>query len=343
MTNWKNFINIINELIKKTGNYKNELNIFQQYLKDEKLQEKVFDLNVSDVRGYFLYCFDKEKIGAINTLNTHIISLRTLFSFLEEKKYNFRELNGLISNTNFREEMGELLQESLKKSIIDTDLLNTILRKLEYYIYTNISKNFKGINDKKRFFNVMISSLYIKLSLILPLKTNEMINLEICDIKNLNNRSIEYNGVVVKLPNSLRKQIIETVIYAEENYDIKYLAEDRLFNFLFKAIGCNKPVASNVNSVLLKVYSELKINKMLEKKEGKSRDRYVYPPESYKATAILSMLNNGVNIVYLKKLTGLDISTLLTNYDYDKKIDDLDVASIDINNGIVKSNYYTYL
>lgn len=55
------------------------------------------------------------------------------------------------------------------------------------------------------------------------------------------------------------------------------------------------------------------------------------------------MLNNGINIVYLKQLTGLEISTLLADYDLEMIKSDIDVKSYNINSCIVNSSYFTYL
>lgn len=62
-----------------------------------------------------------------------------------------------------------------------------------------------------------------------------------------------------------------------------------------------------------------------------------------KKTAIFEMLNNGVNIVYLKQLTGLDIGTLLADYDVEGIKADVDIKSYNINSSIVNTEYYAYL
>jgi len=55
------------------------------------------------------------------------------------------------------------------------------------------------------------------------------------------------------------------------------------------------------------------------------------------------MLRNGTDVLALKQLTGLDFLALIKNYDLDIKIENLDVKSTEINCGIVKTNYFTYL
>lgn len=53
------------------------------------------------------------------------------------------------------------------------------------------------------------------------------------------------------------------------------------------------------------------------------------------------MLRNGVNIVYLTKLTGLDEKALLVDFDYDT-LNDWDVSR-NINNSLLACGYYEYL
>lgn len=54
-------------------------------------------------------------------------------------------------------------------------------------------------------------------------------------------------------------------------------------------------------------------------------------------------LNNEVNIVYLKQLTGLDISTLISDYNLEDLKANIDIKSHNINSGIVNSAYYPFL
>ena len=87
-----------------------------------------------------------------------------------------------------------------------------------------------------------------------------------------------------------------------------------MFIFLYNAIG-KKVTPSTITAELQKLYKELKMYELLETYKSGTKNVSLYPLESYKKTAIYEMLNNGVNIVYLKQLTGLEISTLLADYD----------------------------
>ena len=81
---------------------------------------------------------------------------------------------------------------------------------------------------------------------------------------------------------------------------------------------------------------------MLEKVSGGKRDKYnIYPAGSYKKTAIYKMLNNGANIVYLEKLTGLDTKTLLSDFVFDN-LNERDIET-NINSSLLQCEYYEYL
>ncbi|MDB2151177.1 hypothetical protein [Clostridium butyricum] len=342
MTNWENFCKMVDGLFKTNSAYENEIGIFKKYLQTEKLQDNVFNLNTTDIDNYFEYCFNNAKIGSGSTLTAHFSALKTLFNYLENKKMNFKTLNGYINTSGVKEKLTEQFKESLKTSIIDNKLLEKILYSFDEYIDSNITKNITGINPKKRFLNVLVGRIFIKISLIIPLKVNEVINLPLYNMKDKKNRNIKHNEIIVKLPNSVRIQIIQTINYIEKNCNIMYDNNEKLFEFLFKALDV-KFDTSTISGILIKAYDELNIEEMMKRKESGVKTRSVYTSESYKTTSILNMLKNGTDILALKQLTGLDFLALIKNYDLDEKIMNEDIKSTEINNGITNTNYYVYL
>ena len=75
--------------------------------------------------------------------------------------------------------------------------------------------------------DVIIARLFIKLSLLLPLQTGQIIDIKLGDVRSTQFREIIHNDVKVKLPNNLRKDIINSVNYAEMKYRVKYSTEDK--------------------------------------------------------------------------------------------------------------------
>lgn len=341
MSNGERFRALVDELLKESPQYRNEITNFLNYLRDRMLEDKVFNLNVNHIDNYFVYSYDT-KIGSVPTLTTHISALKLLFDYLIRNEFDFKSLYAYISTAGYKEKLSKQLEKSFKKPVIDTTLLNSILYKMDNHIMNNISKGYKGVNDKKRFLEIMIARLYAKLNLIIPLKPSEMLDLRIYNVEDSSTRTITHNAIDIKLPNNIRNEIIQTINYVKREYNKIYSENNKLFHFLYGALD-KIPSPSIVSDSFIKTYTELGITEMLKQRPGGKRDKFIYPPETYKIKAIISMLNNGTNIVYLKKLTGLDVKALLSNYDIEKELHNNEIISININNGIVNSEYYTYL
>lgn len=177
---------------------------------------------------------------------------------------------------------------------------------------------------------------------MIPLKASEIITLQIGDIKSESFREIKYNNITIKIPNGVRAEIISTVNFAEMHYNLKYDNSISLFEFLYKATNL-RPSTMKISETLIRAYKVIGASALLETYKSGTKNISLYPPESYKKTAILEMLNRGVNIVYLRQLTGLDINSLISDYDIDSTVSDVDVKSYNINSGTINTDYYAYL
>lgn len=332
----KEFRRLVEEMLDIDSQYDNELNAFVEYLIKQDLLDKCFDLSLRDVDKYFDSLIGT-RMGVPSTLNAHIAALSNLFEYLIKKNYNFRHLLGYINTDKFRTEYIEKLEAGSQKKIIPMDILKELLYRMDLYFQ---EKNGKKTNNK--YYHLLIARLYIELSLIIPLKPGELIEIKLGNIRGREFRKIIYNSIYIHLPNNVRKHVIETVDFAEEHYNVKYTSEDTLFGFLYRAIkkGVNP---STITGELQKMYRKINMSELLETYKSGTKNISVYPVESYKKTAIYAMLNNGVNIVYLKQLTGLEISTLLADYDLKGIKADIDVKSYNINCSLINTDYFTYL
>lgn len=341
MNNKINFKNLLNDMLSKDDKYSNELTIFHNYLIEHELIDRVFDLTINEIDDYFDSLYTG-KVGFKATLTTHISALKALFNHLISNNYNFRSLLAHISTKHFRMQAEERVKDGVKKGIIPMELLKSTLYKMDEYIIINSNKEFTGIQEERRYYYVMLACLYAKLSLLIPIKAKEMLIKSIGDIKNSTIRHIEHQGIIINIPNGLRQQIIKTIEYAEEIYKITYSPEQPLFEFLFKAI-VTKVTTSSLATAFEKAYEEVGEYKMLEKCPNEIKDKYTYPAESYKSTAICELLKNGVDLLYLHQLTGLDHNSLLANYDENVIHGLVDIKSKNINSSIINSGYFTYI
>lgn len=332
---------VISEIINEKS-YENEINIFIGYLRLNSLEDKVLKLTTTNIDDYFEYGIKEDKIGSISTSVAHINALKTLINKLDKRGYNNHALLGYLESTEFINQIKSRLSLNSEKEIIGIPLIQSTLFKIDTYIKENYHKEGLSSNKKTRLLKMMVASLYIKLSLIIPIKLSEMLKLNVGDVRSSGFRSITYNGVVIKITNNLRKQILETIEYFENEFNQKYVEEDRIFKFLISKYS-KTVTTTDISSALESSYKELNIIELLKKKKIGVKYMSAFTAESYKKSALAYMLRNGVNVVYLKKLTGLDISTLIGNFNLEENIIIDDVVSVDINKALITTDYYTYL
>lgn len=335
METGREFVRLLNKMLSEDPQYDNELNTFLQYLKRENLLDKCFDLSLHDIDEFFDSLIGV-KMGVLSTLHIYIAALSSFFEYLLKENHNFRNLLGYIGSAKFKEKYINKLEEGSQKKIIPIDILQKLLGKMDCYF----SQQNKKSTDKR--YHLLIARVYIELSLIIPIKPGDLLKLKVGKIKNITVREIVYNHISVKLPKTVRTHIIEIIDIAEAHYHAKYSEEEELFVFLYKAIG-KKVNPSTITGELQKLYRELEMDELLQTYKSGTKNISFYPLESYKKTAIFEMLNNGVNIVYLKQLTGLELNALLADYNLEMMKSDVDMKSYNINSGIVNTAYFTYL
>ena len=191
-----------------------------------------------------------------------------------------------------RQRLSNKVDRTVSKKFISEELLQKILVTIDEYIENNSGLEAKGNHEESFYLDVIIARLFIKLSLLLPLQTGQIIDIKLGDVRSTQFREIIHNDVKVKLPNNLRKDIINSVNYAEMKYRVKYSTEDKIFEYLYSCEN-KKGQREGINRTLPRVYEGLGLVEMLEKVSGGKRDKYIYPAGSYKKTAIYNMLNNG--------------------------------------------------
>lgn len=336
MKNGEHFKELVKNLIKKDSKYDNELNIFVNYLVSNGLIDNCFDLSTRDMDKYFESLINV-KIGSPSALNAHIAALTSLFEYLMNEKFDFRSLHGYINMNSFRDKYLKKIDVGSKKEIIPKEILIDVLNKIEIYYNSHIEDN-----PSNKFYHFLIARLYVKLSLLIPLKPIDMAKLKIGDIRDKNFSEIQYNEIFIKVPKSVKDNIIETIEYAENQYQIEYHEDEALFEYLYKVVNM-KPHSNTISDCLKKLHKIIGATEMLITYKSGTKNMLQYPVESYKKTAIFEMLNNGVNIVYLKQLTGLDIGTLIRDCDIDDLKSNIDIKSQNINNGIINSSYFSFL
>ncbi len=337
--NYERFNVLVEEFLKSDDRYKKQIERFRNYLEEYNLTEKVFNLYDFNMDEFFEYAI-KRSIGTESQLVSHIAALKALFNFFIDNNLKFSDLNGHINNPAFKERYKEKVDKVRNKGVLSIEMINKVLHTIDLYTEEHKNTTFKKKKDETVFYDILIVRLFVKISILIPLKTTQILELIIGDVFNKNWRSIVYNNVEIKVPNNLRKDIINTLNYVINKYGIEYNPQESLFGFLYCCIG-KKNNTDNINSSFPRVYNALGLNEMLETVLRGKKTTFLYPAESYKKTAIVNMICNGVNVVYLTKLTGLDIKTVLADLDYDELVNG-DVNR-NINNSLIACGYYEYI
>ena len=97
---------------------------------------------------------------------------------------------------------------------------------MDYYF----SKDHGKSQDK--IYHLLIVRVYIELSLIIPLKPRDLLEIKVGELRNEAVRTIVHNSISIQLPKSVRTHIIESIDFAEKQYNAKYSEKDSLFIFL---------------------------------------------------------------------------------------------------------------
>lgn len=338
-SNFERFNMFVKDFLQDDNKYKLQIENFQNYLVEYKLTDRVFNLYESNIDDFFEYAIEKN-IGTKSQLVSHIAALKSLFNHFIDENWKFSELNGYISNPAFKEKYSHKVDEVRNKDILSIEMINRVLKTMDSYISNKENGDFRNKSEEAVYLHVLIARLFIKLSLLLPLKTSQILEIQLGDVFKDDWREMLWNDVKVKVPNNLRKDILYTLEYVHTKFRKKCTEKDKIFELLYSCEG-KKNSTDIINTTFPRVYKRLKLTEMLETTLKGKKNSYRYPAESYKKTAIINMLSNGVNIVYLTKLTGLDAQALLVDFDYGN-LNDWDVSR-NINNSLLACGYYEYL
>lgn len=202
-----------------------------------------------------------------------------MFNYLIDNNQKFSDLNGYISNPAFKEKYYHKVDEVRNKDVLPIEMINKVLKTMDSYI---LNKNdFKNNSEEAAYLHVLIARLFIKISLLLPLKTSQILDIQLGDVYNDDWRELRYNKVNVKIPNNLRKDILISLEYIEKKFDKKYTETCKVFELLYSCEG-KKNTTDSINLTFPRIYKRLQLKEMLETTLNGKKINYIYPAESYK-------------------------------------------------------------
>lgn len=318
---------------KGTKKYENEIHIFLSYIEEKGLEDKIYVLTKENIDDYFIFCIENNKLNSKNTLNTHISALKCLLDHMITEKFKYDELLGYISTQDFKAKIAKKLNDAKSKDLILDDTLKKTLILLDTYIENNEFDKLGSDTQKDKYLKVLFARIYIKLNIIIPLKVSEMIELSFEDFSE-SFRKIKINDIIIKIPNSLRRDIEFTLNFIKTRYNKNINNNYSFFQYITSPLS-DELSTSCISQWFYTVFNTLEIDELLE--NCKSR---CFTVEKFKKTAISSLINNDIkNIVYLSQLTGLSLETLKTECLNEWEND----MSHMLNSEICKTEFYSYI
>jgi hypothetical protein len=327
----KNIISLVDRLIvdmkeyKNKKRYDNEIAIFINYLTEKKLLKSILYLTRDNIDDYFIDCKYKNKLNSTSSLNTHISALKWLFEQLIKHNYNFDDNLGYISTKSFKTKIAMQLNGAKVKELISSDDLTILLQILD---------NTENLHNTNNYSKLQFVRLYLKLNLLIPLKVTEMLNVKFHQFSE-DFRQIEINDITVRIPNSLRIEILEYLDGINRTLGQTYNHSECFFHFLASKVTRKKYLdTGDVSRWFFTAFKAVGLTDYIKDSNSSS-----FAVERIKKSVIFCLINQGCNLMYLSMLTGLTIDSLIKEY----SIDDIDEISESINISLFKTNYYNYL
>ena len=331
--NEKNIMDKWSELyLKEENRYRNHVVKYINYITSISKADKPTNITIEDVVGSIGYYNHLGKINTEKSMENHLESVKAFYKYLVGKSYTLDVFSSISDYQEFKARIIEQfnLKEVKERESFEDGIIREILERLDYYFETNLLKDLKSINVTKRFFHYLVLRIFIKLTLVAPAKKGVICNLKKCDFDS-DFRSLSVNGVNIVIPNSLRRDLRNSIEYvkefksrglSDEDYLFKFLDEDNFQNTDLNAWFCN----------FLKEYDIIDI----------PEEKSTYSVEAIMNTAIYNMVRNSVNPALIARINGTSISNLEKKY-YKSELGQIDDIDKLINYAISKNDYYSYI
>lgn len=339
MENWKS------EYLTTDSKYDNHVNKFIEYLNLAEVNKSNTPAHISieDIESCIAYYNKIGKINSVNSMANHLEAVKAFYTYMIRKGYINFDIFQNIDYAEFKENL--TIRYSLKspkeRERFEDEIICEILNCIDNYFsitqYSNLSEK-----KKLQYINRISLRLFIKLGLIAPAKKNVLLKISVKDFDN-DFRILLINDVKIRIPNSLRNNIISALNFRKSISSIDYDDNTPLFNYLIYGEKENSlkrhkyTLDTKFNEWFcgfLKQYDILDI----------PCERRTYSVEAIMNTTMYNLVKSGANPYYISKVSGITIGTLENKYykekDCIKYIIDIDK---EINYEIAKSDYYNYI
>lgn len=326
-----------NEYIKQDGKYKKDVELYIKYIIKINKHNKPTDITKDDLTNSVKYYNKIKKIGTQNTLQRYISAIKAFYKFLvDERLQEDLFLKHYITSIgDYINEISSLSDISFKeissREPLPDEILCDLLDKLNSYNYEALSK----CNPQKRdwYYKYKMLRIFIKITLIAPVKKNKITNIKLQDI-DLDNRILSLNGYFFEMTNGLYRDINDYLLERNEYNCENNVADDYLFMHSNKT---NKITDGDLNWWFGEFLHE---NEIMDIEVSKNK-KYTCTIEPIMNSALYSMIKNGTNLEIISKINNCTVATIAEKF-HIKLNDDESINKL-INNEIKKNFYYKYI
>lgn len=320
------------------NNYKKQVTSFIKFLKtpqSNKISQAAL-LTEADI-DQFIGC--SPQINSIDTMASYLEGLKSFDDFLLSKGYNIKYIIPRGEQyADFKKRLAEkyCFKERVERDYLPSKDIQRILNSLdEYFMKTQyVALNKEG---KERFIYWLCLRVYIKLSLLAPAKKSKLLELTFNNFDS-QFRTVTINDIVIKIPNGLRYNILQSLDIIAKESGVMWKLEDCFFEYFTTAVKLKKGlIGTALNTKFCKYLKDYKLLDIDDEKTS-------FSLEILSNSTIYQMIQNGTNPYYISQITGISIGQLASKY-YSriKEISNKISAETEINKSIAGCDYYQYL
>lgn len=326
------------EFIANDSTYKRQVGSFIRFLKSPQ-SNKIKQAALLIEKDVDQFIGSSSQIKYIETMASYLEGIKSFDDFLIAKGYNDKYIIPRGEKyTKFKKELSAKysLKERIERESLPSTDIKAILDSIdEYFRKTNYDS--LGSEAKERYIYWLCLRVYIKISLLAPAKKSKLLKVVFKDF-DLEFRTITINGILIKIPNGLRYNILESLEFISNLSKTTWKSTDYFFEYYtIEVKGKKDIIGTTLNAKFCKY---LKDNDLLEIESKKTS----FSLEVLSNSTIYQMIVNGTNPYYISQITGISIGQLASKY-Y-SKIEDISCevsAESEINKSIASCDYYQYL
>lgn len=340
---WRGFVKIDQliegYLVEYGDKYKTNISHFHRYLKEIGKTDKLNAITIEDVKNYVGYGKAKGIIHTSKTMEYHLESIKDFYKYLTEKGI-FNSIFSSVVYNHFKQDLQKFydLKEVVPRGIFSDAEIDKILNAFKRYFVETNYEELVGKQARKSYKRYMMASLFVKLTLLIPVKRKVISSIKISDFS-VDFYSVYINGYFVELPKSIKADVKNMLAFVKKYEQREYKENEMLFDYVmgreFKGENFNVYFASFCNEQLKGIKDSVEQTENLNK--------YTVVTENLRNYAMVSFLkNNDVDLIQYAKLCGVSPNTVVEKLQLVNESEQIDSNS-KLNRDLQQVAYYEEL